>query len=123
MKTYWEHSHSAKSKRNLKRIVNKFIQAQNNNILKDDLWRGRFYVQMNEIQHRTYDDGSGNICYFRLTFTDLATGQQTTHWYDSADVLYGHGWNIWCNLNDFIVKDCDVWASNPREDKTVYRRK
>lgn len=122
--TYWKGSHSSKSKRNLKRKIVKVIKNLNDNILHDDLWRGRFYVTCGAIQYANYVDGSGTYGWVYLTFCDLATGQVSQAIFDDLDFTLFNGYKVWERLNSFIVDDCDVWRDkdiNVYEDKTVYR--
>ena len=121
---YWKGSHSSKSKRNLKRKIVKVTKDLNDNILHDELWRGRFYVTCGAIQYANYVDGSGTYGWVYLTFCDLATGQVSQAIFDDLDFTMFNGYKVWERLNSFIVDDCDVWRDkdiNVYEDKTVYR--
>ena len=65
-KIYWGGSHSSKSKQNLKRKIVKVIKDLNDNVLHDNLWRGRFYVTCDSIQYTNYSDGSGTYGWVYL---------------------------------------------------------
>ena len=116
-----------KELKKLQRTINKYVQRLNDNILNDDLWRGRFIVrQVNRYDYR-YGDGSGYHFTIKLEFKDLKTGQ-TKIFYEPlyfASFLIGN--NLFSLMNDFIVKDCDVWSKETtqelKNDKIIYRRK
>lgn len=115
-----------KELKKLQRAVNKYIQELNDNILNDDLWRGRFIAkQVNRYDYR-YEDGSGYYFTIKLEFKDLKTEQTKIIYetiYSASSFFMASLFNL---MNDFIVKDCDVWKETTQElknDKTIYRRK
>nr|DAG72078.1 MAG TPA: hypothetical protein [Caudoviricetes sp.] len=115
-----------KELKKLQRAVNKYIQELNDNILNDDLWRGRFIAkQVNRYDYR-YEDGSGYYFTIKLEFKDLKTGQ-TKIFYETIILLQAIRSKFFSLMNDFIVKDCDVWSKETtqelKNDKTIYRRK
>ena len=116
-----------KELKKLQRAVNKYVQELNDNILNDDLWRGRFIAkQVNRYDYR-YEDGSGYYFTIKLEFKDLKTGQTKIFYetiYSASNFFMASLFNL---MNDFIVKDCDVWSKETtqelKNDKTIYRRK
>ena len=115
-----------KELKKLQRAVNKYVQGLNDNILNDDLWRGRFIVrQANRYDYR-FEDGSGYCFTIKLEFKDLKT-EQTKIIYETMILLKEIRSKFFSLMNDFIVKDCDVWSKETtqelKNDKTIYRRK
>lgn len=118
-----------KELKKLQRAVNKYIQELNDSILNDDLWRGRFIVrQVNRYDYR-FEDGSGYYFTLKLEFKDLKTGQTKFSYmslYSDAVLILIRN-KFFILMNDFIVKDCDVWSKETtqelKNDKTIYRRK
>lgn len=116
-----------KELKKLQRAVNKYIQELNDNILNDDLWRGRFIAkQVNRYDYR-YEGGSGYYFTIKLEFKDLKTGQTKIFYetiYSASSFFMASLFNL---MNDFIVKDCDIWSKETtqelKNDKTIYRRK
>lgn len=122
--TYSQHSCSQKSKRNLKRKIMKVIRATNDNILYDNLWRGRFYARCDGMFYNTYNDGSGTFCGVAVTFVDLAIEKTYQAHFDDLDFTMFNGATFWRAMNDFIVDYCEVWNDkdfDPRFDHRVYR--
>ena len=119
---------SLKIKKHL-RSANKTIRCVNDGILHDDLWRGRFYARQKKYWKQEYEDKSGLHVVFLYEFIDLKTGQTKDYWFDNLDLDYNmfFKYKIWQSMNDFIVKECDVWGKEGRDmlysDKTIYRRK
>lgn len=116
-----------KELKKLQRAANKYVQKLNDNILNDDLWRGRFIVrQVNRYDYR-YGDGSGYCFTIKLEFKDLKT-EQTKIIYETIYLASSFFMaSLFSLMNDFIVKDCDVWSKETtqelKNDKTIYRRK
>lgn len=115
-----------KELKKLQRAVNKYVQELNDNILNDDLWRGRFIVRQVNRYDYSYGDGSGYYFTIKLEFKDLKTGQ-TKIFYETIILLQAIRSKFFNLMNDFIVKDCDVWSKETtqelKNDKTIYRRK
>lgn len=111
------------------RSANKTIRCVNDGILHDNLWRGRFYARQKKYWKQEYEDKSGLHVVFLYEFIDLKTGQTKDYWFDNLDLDYNmfFKYKIWQSMNDFIVKECDVWGKEGRDmlysDKTIYRRK
>lgn len=118
-----------KELKKLQRIVNKYVQELNDNILNDDLWRGRFIArQVNRYDSR-FSDGSGYRFTIKLEYKDLKTGQtkifyEPLYLYSVTNLIRNKFFYL---MNDFIVKDCDVWSKETtqelKNDKTIYRRR
>lgn len=116
-----------KELKKLQRTVNKYVQNLNDSILNDDLWRGRFVAkQVNRYDHRYYD-GSGYCFTVELEFKDLKTGQTKIFHQPLYSITRLIRNKFFYLMNDFIVKDCDVWSKETtqelKNDKTIYRRK
>lgn len=118
-----------KRAKKIKRDINRSMRRMNENIVNDDLWRGRFEVRMEQFQYRWYEDKSGIDAHVLLRYTDLKTGKVWRKWYNDIE-LSSHfgGWHLFVDMNNFIVEECKVWdmdrddPNHPRNDKTVYRR-
>lgn len=91
------------------RAMNQAMRAINKNIERDDLWNGRFIVRQHRAEWIPYEDNSGRELYVSLKFIDRCTGRHfiindsVNHW------LFWGGSALWRAMNDFIVKQCDVW--------------
>ena len=98
-----------------KRALARVLRQMNKNIENDELWKGRFYVRaVNSPRIRRYEDGSGISYWITLEATDRKTGI-TQRAYGSVDHwAHWNGFYLWQFMNDFIIKDCNVWAENPR---------
>lgn len=96
--------------------INKNMRALNKNLKEDTLWRGRFYVRQISARWNKFDDGSGGLLEAWVEIRDLKTGMYKGFWMDNYDL----GWNLWTNVNDFIVEDSHVWddISEVAQDKT-----
>lgn len=109
------------------RSANKTARWMNNIILNDDLWRGRFYMRQKSVQWEQYCDKSGLNILYCYEFIDLKTGFTKDYWIDGLELEYNgpFTFHVWQKMNDFIVKECDVWRKEGRDalyaDKTVYR--
>ena len=109
------------------RSANKTIRSVNDGILHDDLWRGRFYARQKKYWKKEYEDKSGLQVIFLYEFVDLKTGYTKEYWIDGLELEYNSPFtfHVWQKMNDFIVKECDVWRKEGRDalyaDKTVYR--
>ena len=105
-----------------KRAVNKTFRTLNDSLKEDSLWRGRFIV----IQDGAWFTSSGAECldYFvQYHFKDLKTNQESYCFQKSANEICSfNGSKLFWEMNDFIVKDCNVWGNeDPRLDTTIYR--
>ena len=96
------------------RKMNRYVRAMNQNIAKDNLWRGRFIVrEVGSPNFYIYPDKSGaeldNVC---LTVIDLKTGQQVSKCRSANEWCSYYGDNLWRFVNDAIVEDFDVWNTD-----------
>ena len=118
-----------KRAKKIKRDINRSMRRMNQNIVNDNLWRGRFEVRMEQFQYCWYEDKSGIDARVLLRYIDLKTGKVWRKWYDDIELSsrFG-GWRLFSDMNNFIVEECKVWdmdrddPNHPRNDKTVYRR-
>ena len=95
--------HGSRSKRNVKRKIMDCIRAMNTNIKNDNLWRGRFYINCNTIDYRTYNDGI-IYAYIRMTVIDKKTGITAATVMSDSDCTFFGGYNFWHWVNDFVCQ-------------------
>lgn len=95
-----------KERRKAQRKINKIVRALNKNLLYDNLWRGRFYIHQIGSDWERFDDGSGGELIVLLEIRDKKTGFYKRFRADN----YDWGDHYWGAVNDFIVKDSDVWS-------------
>ena len=95
------------------RAMNKLVRQLNENIRKDNLWKGRFYVRQIASQWHVYEDKSGAELWVVLRFIDRKTGRT----YDCAETVnhfrFPSSWKLWEKMNWFIVEYLEVWKENP----------
>lgn len=111
------------------RQLNRVVRAINKCIEEDELWRGRFVIRQKcaVFGMREYDvNDTCPYLHVGLEFRDKKTGQ-TAMFYETANsICFWNGHKLWRRMNDFIVKDCDVWRVDGREflysDKTDYTK-
>ena len=94
-----------KERRKEQRKINKIVRALNENLLHDNLWRGRFYIHQIASNWERFDDGSGGVLIVLLEIRDKKTGLYKKFKADN----YDWGYHYWVAVNDFIVLDSDVW--------------
>ena len=102
------------------RKINKYVQTLNKNILKDNLWRGRFIVRQINAYWEAFDDGSGGVLTVVLEIRDLKTGLYQDFIIDN----YDRGWKLFEKVNKFIVEDSGVWDNiqEVKDDKTDWTK-
>lgn len=110
-------TNSLNPKKRLKRAVHS-LKELNRNILKDSLWKGRFYAKMLGFQRYFYPDNSGMNFLFKLEFVDLKTGITQIGYFDEYDINTAR---LFWAMNDFIVMFVNAWQDDPKNDTTVYR--
>lgn len=99
------------------RALNSEVRKMNENIEKDSLWRGRFYVRQGKSYMYKFEDGSGYDLYVQLWFYDRKTGRTYCDCNSANRWCFMGGLKIWEAMNYFIVSQCQVWQKeNPRED-------
>ena len=100
---------TSKNRKRHQRAMNTMMRQLNRNIEQDELWQGRFYVRQVASQWHPYEDKSGGELWIVLRFIDKKTGiakdvaNTVNHW------RYFNGSYLWWAMNDFIVKDVNVW--------------
>jgi hypothetical protein len=93
------------------RALNATVRKLNKNIVKDDLWQGRFFVRQRQAWMHHYEDGSGGYLFVHLEMCDRKTGR-TLSIYDTSNHFTNWGGNaLFWALNNFIVDTIDVWCS------------
>ena len=85
--------------------INKKVRLMNKNLLSDNLWRGRFFVQQVDANWDRFSDGSGGILSVWLEIRDKKTGLYMGFRIDN----YDRGWHLWENVNKFIAEFSGVW--------------
>lgn len=115
-----KYSMKSLKRKNHQRWVNKACRYINKVMEDDDLWLGRFYVSQNCSHMEWFNDKSGGLIYVYLTMHDRKTGITRSKWYSGLDF----NWEIWRDLNDFIIIDCKVWEEEPdiRINRIDYRK-
>ena len=107
------------------RRVNKVVRDLNENIRRDNLWRGRFWIRQKEFCCRPYFDHSGLEGYVILEFHDLKTGYSSDKLFDLINFEAPFTWHLFREINQFITEECDVWRKEGCDalysDTTVYR--
>jgi len=107
-----------RQRKRAQRGANKIIRELNQNVAKDDLWRGRFKCKQIGADWYRFEDGSGGILYMDIRIIDKKTGYYKDFRWDHLNSYPNSGWHVWEGLNNFIVQDLAVWEiENPREDK------
>lgn len=113
-----EYSMKSHNRRVHQRWLNKFCRDINKSIYNDNLWRGRFVVEQLSTQMDWFEDKSGGILRCVLRFRDKKTGHTKLWHTDCLEVA----WNMFFQMNDFIVKDCAVWdKENPYKEIESWR--
>lgn len=76
----------------------------NNNIKRDDKWKGRFYVKQYDRIFRKYEDGSGFSVRYFIEFLDRETGAAATAIIHSSVFA---DWELFKYMNDFVIRVVD----------------
>lgn len=85
--------------------INHMVRKFNKNLSKDELWKGRFYVHQTDANWERFEDGSGGMLNVWVEVRDKKTGLYHGFRLDN----YDKAWNLWTEVNDFIVLDSGVW--------------
>ena len=116
-----------KELKKIQRQVNTIIKSFNQNILKDELWKGRFIIRQIQRYDMRWYDGSGYISNYLFEFKDLKTGRtEKSPFYQIYHNDDFFAYNVFKKLNNFIVMTCNVWSEEPApsiKDTTVYRER
>lgn len=103
------------------RKMNKMVRDLNENIEKDDLWRGRYIMRQKAAYREVYPDGSGAELWVRMEMLDRQTGRTET-FCDTVNHFYmWNGGGLWREMNDFIVDTCKVWEETPSPRDKEYK--
>lgn len=102
----------------LKKEQKKFsasIKALNKNIYDDSLWKGRFTCRQVNRNFFCYDDNSGGEITYAVALYDKQTKKKHIIYVNN----YNYHYQLWREMNDFIVEYCRVWEEHPMEEKTI----
>lgn len=95
----------------VQRKVNKEVADFNKELVKDNLWRGRFQIRQVARHAKRYEDGSGFSIYFDFAIVDKKSGKYIVVRVSEYGIL--RSWHLWYEVNNFIINDIDVWNENP----------
>lgn len=112
------------NKKKAQRRINRVLRNMNDQILKDDLWNGRFYAYQLSSEMRPYYDNSGLTGHVHCLFKDLKSGYTKDYWFDLMDFEHPFTSHIWWAMNSFITEWAPVWTENPgpyKQPKVIYR--
>ena len=102
-------------RKSYQRKFNKIIHRLNAVIEKDDLWRGRFYFLQKDAHWWRFEDNSGGELTVIIRGIDKKTGYYHDYRLNYAPWIDHFFWDLDMNVaNDFIVKQVDVWAGDPK---------
>lgn len=103
----------------VQRKVNKEIADFNKELVKDNLWRGRFQIRQVGRYAQRYEDGSGFDIHFDFAIVDKKSGKYIVVRINQYGVL--KSWRLWNEVNNFIIHDIAVWEEcpNPRDKDFV----
>ena len=105
------------------RALNRVVKSLNEDLAKDELWRGRFFVRQVFSSWHAYEDKSGFFLVVILRFYDKKTNQYRDVYNTANHFAAWHGYWLFRKMNSFIVEDINVWANeNPMIDKTDYTK-
>lgn len=116
------HWMTSQNRKVYKRAVNKVFRLINNAIKNDTLWRGRFIVLQDAVWFTPGDKECPDYIV-KYHYKDLKTGHESyCFWKTANEICMWDGSKLFWEMNDFIVKDCNVWGNeDPRLDTTIYR--
>lgn len=104
----------ANTRKRYQRQVNNIIKQLNNTMIKDNLWRGRFFCRQEKSQIQSYLDGSGEWLLVTIQYIDKKTNKYKSvpiRYYPASKDLFTA--NLYMVMNDFIMKDLKVWQEIP----------
>ena len=100
--------------------VDSYLYDTSYSLVKDPLWRGRFYVRRTASKLELFEDGSGAILHVQIRFYDKKTHKYRDMWTDALDMQ--HWMFMW--LNSFIVDEVKVWENeDPYNDHTNWQKR
>lgn len=94
-----------KQRKREQRKINKAVRAMNENIKRDNLWRGRFRFHQTDAAWFAFEDGSGGILRVCIEARDLKTGLYYNCYIDN----YSTFGKLWEEANKFIADYSGVW--------------
>lgn len=104
----------------VQRKVNSLVAEYNKSLIKDELWLGRFYVRQLRRDVYKFEDGSGAVVSFLFELGDKKTGIRDLCRFDNYELHVNEGdsaatgWKLGEAINDFIIKEVQVWKEEPR---------
>jgi hypothetical protein len=102
-----------KMRRDYQRKFNKKMRELNQNIMKDDLWRGRFVFLQKDAQWSEFADHSGGILIAWVRAYDKQTGYYHDYHIEYAPWMTFFNWHLTMDVgNKFIVEHADVWRND-----------
>ena len=109
---YWKTSQNRKVHQ---RALNTLMRKINKNVENDLMWKGRYCVRQYRYWWLPYwEEPDYYVFYAQFIFYDKKTHK--THLTDiksATDWSSGHGYKLWCEMNDFIL-DSGVWEEEPK---------
>ena len=101
-----------RSKRNLKRRVRSVIRHLNKG-LREDVFKDRFWLEVENAHIVPYDDNSGWDAHFYIVFHDRdCPNRDYGYWFEPHFIVYSGmfagGRHVDSDLNDFIINS-DFW--------------
>ena len=104
---------SLKRKKHHKQIM-KLIRSINKNLETDDLWQGRFVINLICENYYIWEDMSGGYMIIEYEIADKKTGAAKLYHETESCFLDSH---IYDKLNRFIIEDVDVWRKEKPYDE------
>ena len=95
-----------------------YLYAITKKLIKDPLWRGRFYVRRLKSEFELFHDHSGGLLFITIRIFDKKTRKYKDISTDCMDMqIYMFEW-----INNFIVNEVKVWENeDPYNDHTDWR--
>lgn len=112
---------TSSNRKKYQRRINKIVRQMNENLEKDDLWRGRFYCKQGNYAQWYGDNYNGWNFYVILEMHDRLTGRMMTFGADVNSICMWNGSKLFWQMNDFIVKDVAVWEEKPCPGTPEYK--
>lgn len=106
-----------KQRKKIQRKLNALVRRMNDNIEKDELWKGRFFAHQIKSHWISFEDGSGGLLVARLRYVDRQTGQTLDNWISTCGSTWYDENKLFRQMNVFIVEYCCVWRVEPHMNK------
>ena len=107
-----------REKKEIRKNIKDAIQTVNKIIYDDELWKGRFYMQLESLKFQRYEDWSGFATQLKIKLVDIETGLLKYFYVDYSSVLLKQ--RLAGVMNDFIVYDIRP-KKKTREESVDYR--